>query len=564
MTAQAASGLSWSSLSTAALVVANLAYTATVSRLLEPTAFGLMAMANLVVLFAGYFVRMGLASALVQKPDLSDEEIRAASTAGILIGLACLGLVWLVAPAVGGLFHAPELAPVLRGLGISFLFIGWSMTGLGLLRRALRFRELSVISVGAYVVGYLVVGVGLALLGAGVWSLVAATVTSTAIQAVWQYAILRHPLRPVRRWRPYQAVCGYGARLSLAHVLDYIGANLDTFTVARIATTAVARPVQPGLLPGVPAPRQLLVRSLDQRRVRDPQPDSRGPDPAAPWLPQHHVSRCPAALPHLRGMAVAAPELVAVVLGPQWGPAAGLVPWFALAGGCHVASQLSQSLAEARAELNRSVAVQVAYLLGLAVLILLVLPFRARGVWVIAAAVAVAEVLRYLGYLILARRVLGLRRAQVWQAHFPAAFASAGVALAIAAASWALAGAPSLALLTAQITAGALALALCIRVCPDAGRPCRALAAPGIGRAARTIWWLAMAPGASGPGEAGSVRCRGRNVTVMLQDFGLRRSARTLPSSIVGTEQQPSNCSILPLEGSTKPGMTLHRLKPRA
>ena len=82
MTAHAASGLSWSSLSTVALVVANLVYTATVSRLLEPTAFGLMAMANLVVLFALYFVRMGLASALVQKPELSDEEIRAASTAG--------------------------------------------------------------------------------------------------------------------------------------------------------------------------------------------------------------------------------------------------------------------------------------------------------------------------------------------------------------------------------------------------------------------------------------------------------------------------------------------------
>src|SRR5687768_17547662 len=150
MTAHAASGLSWSSLSTVALVVANLVYTATVSRLLEPTAFGLMAMANLVVLFALYFVRMGLASALVQKPELSDEEIRAASTAGILIGLVCLGLVWLAAPAVGSFFRAPELAPVLRGLGVSFLFSGWSMTGIGLLRRELRFRELSVISVGSY------------------------------------------------------------------------------------------------------------------------------------------------------------------------------------------------------------------------------------------------------------------------------------------------------------------------------------------------------------------------------------------------------------------------------
>jgi len=220
LTAQAASGLSWSVLSTAALVVANLAYTATISRLLAPSDFGIMAMANLVVLFAQFFVRVGLASALVQKPKLSDDEIRAASTAGIAVGVVCLGLLWLLAPAVGDLFDAPEVIPVLRGLGVSFVFMGWSMTGLGLLRRDLRFRTLSVISIGAYVAGYLVVGVGLALLGAGVWSLVAATVTSTVIQAVWQFAVVRHAIVPVLRWRPYRAVCGYGTRLQVAHVLD--------------------------------------------------------------------------------------------------------------------------------------------------------------------------------------------------------------------------------------------------------------------------------------------------------------------------------------------------------
>lgn len=466
LTAQAASGLSWSALSTVALVVANLAYTATVSRLLEPTEFGLMAMANLVVLFGQFFARMGLASALVQKTELSDDEVRAASTAGIVLGLMCMGLVWLLAPAVGGLFHTPEVAPVLRGLGVSFLFMGWSMTGLGLLRREMRFRALSVISIGAYVVGYLVVGVGLALLGAGVWSLVAATVTSTLIQAVWQFAILRHPLRPVLRWRPYQTVCGYGTRLQVAHVLDYLGGNLDTFTIARIASPAmlgqysrayylVFQPLGNYLSAALTnvAFAALSRVQEDATRLR------RG------YLSMTSLSAL-LVFPLCAGMAVAAPDLVATVLGPQWGPAVGLVPWFALAGGCHVASQLSQSLAEARAELNRSIAVQVGYLLVLAALILLALSFSWRGMWVIAAAVAAAELLRYLGYLVLARRVLELPAARVWQAHVPAVFASAGVALAIAAVHWALTGAPSVALLAAEIMAGALALALCIRVCP--------------------------------------------------------------------------------------------------
>jgi hypothetical protein len=57
--------------------------------------------------------------------------------------------------------------------------------------------------------------------------------------------------------------------------------------------------------------------------------------------------------------------------------------------------------------------------------------------------------------------------ARVWQAHVPAAFASAGVALAVAAVRWGLAGrAPALVVLAGELGAGALALALCVRFCP--------------------------------------------------------------------------------------------------
>jgi lipopolysaccharide exporter len=467
LTAQTASGLRWFYLSTMTLMFANLAYTASVSRLLSPAAFGLMAMANLVVLFTQFFARMGLASALVQKPDLSEDEIRASSTAGIAIGLACLGVVWILAPAVAALFRAPALPPILRALGVSFVFMGWSMTGLGLLRRQLRFRTLSVISAGTYVFGYLVVGVGLALLGAGVWSLVAASVTSTATQAVWQYAIVRHPLRPVLRWEPYREVCSYGARLSGAYLLNYVGGNLDTFTVTRITSaTVLGQYTRAYYLVFQPLGNylaQALTNVLFSTLSRIQEDLARLRRAYLSVLSLGNLML----FPICAGIAVAAQELVLVVLGPQWDLAVGLVPWFALAGGCNVASQLTQLLADARAELNRSLAVQTAYIVGLALLILLALPFRSQGVWVIAAAVAAAEVLRYVGYLALARRVLEMPSSRVWQAHAPAAFASAGVALAIAATRWAAAGhAPTLVVFGAEAGAGAFALAVCIRFCP--------------------------------------------------------------------------------------------------
>ena len=66
-----------------------------------------------------------------------------------------------------------------------------------------------------------------------------------------------------------------------------------------------------------------------------------------------------AVFPMSAGMAVAATQLTLVVLGPQWDLVVGIVPWFALAAACHVVSQMSQLMAEARAELSRSMAVSV-------------------------------------------------------------------------------------------------------------------------------------------------------------------------------------------------------------
>jgi O-antigen/teichoic acid export membrane protein len=467
LTAQAASGLRWSSVGYGAVLLANVAYTMTMSRLVDPVAFGLMALAQLVVLFAQFFVRMGLASALVQKPVLTRDDIRAASAAGIGIGVLCFGLVWVLAPLFGELFRAPGLPPVLRLLGITFLFEGLAMVGLGLLRREHRFRELSVITFVTYVLGYLVVGVGLALLGAGVWSLVVGALVSSGSQMVWQYALLRHPLRPVLRREPYREVYGYGIRLTSAHLLDYVGANLDTYTVGRYADTAILGQYSRGYYLAFQPLRWYLTAALTNVLF--------------PHLSriQHDETRLHRAylsvlalgsiivFPLCAGMAVAAQELVLVVLGRQWSVAATTVPWFALAAACSVISALSQTVAEARADLYRSLGVQAAYIAVLATLLVVAVANRSHGIWVYAAAVAAAEIIRHAGYLFVMRRVVGVTMAEVWTSYAPALFAAAGVAVAIAAVRHALVSTmPNLVTFAAEVAAGAVALSLCIRFSP--------------------------------------------------------------------------------------------------
>lgn len=470
LTARAASGLRWSGAGYGTLMVANIAYTATISRLLDPATFGVMALAQVVWLFVHVFARMGLASAVVQKPELSRDDVRAASTAGFAVGVACFAVVWMLAPVFSGVFHAPLLTPVLRALGVSFLFDGMAMVGIGLLRRQLRFRESSVISVATYAFGYLIVAVGLALLGAGVWSLVAGALVASSSQAVWQYALLRHPVRPVLRWKPYQEVCSYGIRLAGAHLLDYIGSSLDTFVVGRIAGMADVGQYSRGYYLAFQPFHYYLAQALTA--VLFPHLSRVQEDRAR--LSRAYLSMLMlgsvVVFPVCTGVAVAAPELVWVLLGSQWGLAAALVPWFAFAAAFSVIAALSQTVAEARADLNRSLVVQVAYIIVLGVSLAFAIGYRSHGIWVVAAAVFVAELLRYLGYLGLMRRVVGFSATQFRESFAPAVLASLGVSLAMGATRWVLLGqVPTLLVFVTEVAAGAIALALCIRFCPLPG-----------------------------------------------------------------------------------------------
>jgi lipopolysaccharide exporter len=463
------SGLRWSSFSTIALIVANVVYTAIASRLVSPSAFGLMALANLVVLFLGFFTRLGLASALVQKPDLNEEAIRAASTIGAVLGMVLFALVWPLTPWICDIFHEPALSGVLRVLAISLPINGWSMTGLGLLTRDLRFRELSVVTVTTYLFSYVVVGIALALAGAGVWSLVGASLTSAMMQATWQYLLVRHPVRPPLRWTPYRTVGGFGATLTLAHWLDYVGNNLCTFVIGRSTSAAVVGQFNRAYYLAYQSIRIYLGEALanvlfsslsaiqgDKLRVR-----------------RVYLSvLCLGALavfPPCVGMAVAAPELVRVVLGPSWQLAASILPWFALAAAMSVLSRFSQALAESRAELGRSLLVQGVYIVILSLLLVVVAyDLQGRGVWLFAAAVGIGEFCRLAAYLHLTRRLLGFVMVEVIRSLLPGLFAAGVVGLALGLLRSTLSSeiSSSFALLTAEFFVGILAYAIGVRLSP--------------------------------------------------------------------------------------------------
>ena len=76
-------GLQWTYLATAANAGMQIAFTAVMGRLLEPAAFGLIAMSLLALNFSQHFAKLGVGQAVIQKSVISRDEIRASFTSSV-------------------------------------------------------------------------------------------------------------------------------------------------------------------------------------------------------------------------------------------------------------------------------------------------------------------------------------------------------------------------------------------------------------------------------------------------------------------------------------------------
>lgn len=233
LTERSLRAVKWNYLGVVARIVSQLVAQIVLARLLGPEAFGLFAVAFIVVSVGNLLVEMGLGSALVQKKELTDADVRFAFTWVVVAGFAMAILVFLLSDAIAGFFHDPRVAEVSRGLTPVFILQALAVVPFSLLRRDMSFKAVQGVQIVSYLFGFLLVGVGAALLGAGVWSLVAAWIAQTLSSAIIFNIIRRHPMKPLFYMRN-QGLQGFSARVLFTNMANWTIENVDNLLVGKL------------------------------------------------------------------------------------------------------------------------------------------------------------------------------------------------------------------------------------------------------------------------------------------------------------------------------------------
>jgi O-antigen/teichoic acid export membrane protein len=199
-----------------------------------------MSIALVVVGFVEIFAQIGIGPSLIQRGDLKPEQIRAAFSFSVVLGCVFFALTYAMAPTVGQWFESAELASVLRWIALSFILSSLALIPRSLLIRNMAFKNLFIASLVSMVIGNLVIGLGMAYAGYGVWSYVGALLSQNAALGImyWLFKPAEaHGAWKPQSWRPLAPMLSYGGRATLYNLLNYASSKVDTVLVGHHAQT---------------------------------------------------------------------------------------------------------------------------------------------------------------------------------------------------------------------------------------------------------------------------------------------------------------------------------------
>jgi O-antigen/teichoic acid export membrane protein len=327
--ARVARSMFWIAWSRGVLQVLTFATTLLVARILVPADFGLMALATAFTAHADMLAEMGLGSAIIQFRDLDRRELDTCFWMTMTLAIVFSAALSLGSPAVARWFAVPRLADLLPILSLVLPLTAFRVVSDSLLRKRLAMDRVSQAEIiGAVVTVPLTIGCALG--GFGVWTLVigylvgpAARTAATCAFAPWVPGFRIGGKRVKEMIHFGMATLGIRFMWSMREAANPLVLGKITGQAAIVGLYTMADDV--AHLPGTKiSPAINMLTSPVMAELQD--------NITALREAFYRTVRLTTAIvaPVSAGIALVADELVAVLLGPKWSPAAPLIKLISL------------------------------------------------------------------------------------------------------------------------------------------------------------------------------------------------------------------------------------------
>jgi O-antigen/teichoic acid export membrane protein len=284
--------------------------------------------------FTGFFTvvnELGLSSAIIQKRDVTEEDLSSAFWVNLLEGLGITVVLVILAPLIASFYSRSVLKPIIMVLSMIFVISSAGMIQAGLFSKRMDFRTLAICEIIASALGG-GTAVALAATGFGVWSIVSQVLVQAFVLAVLLFFLSSWKPKLILKWKATRGLLGFGLPLLGFNFVNYFSRNLDNLLIGKYLGAN-----QLGYYDVAYKSLLFPMQNVSQviGRVMFPALSHLEDDKARVRSAYIKATRYIALLtfPLMAGLAVLAPQLVRVLLGPKWARAVFLIEVLAAIGG---------------------------------------------------------------------------------------------------------------------------------------------------------------------------------------------------------------------------------------
>ncbi len=203
------------------------------ARLLDPEAYGTVAIVTVFINILGVFIDSGLGNALIQKKDADDTDFSTVFYTNIVFCLILYLILFCAAPYIASFYGDEKLTAMIRVLGITFIISGVKNIQGAYVSRHMLFKRFFFATLGG-TIGAAALGVGMAYAGFGAWALIAQSLFNNAVDTIILWLTVK--------WRPKRAfscqrlkrLFSYGSKLLASSLLDTVYNNLRSLIIGKV------------------------------------------------------------------------------------------------------------------------------------------------------------------------------------------------------------------------------------------------------------------------------------------------------------------------------------------
>ncbi len=210
--------------------------TAILSRILNPTDFGIAILALAFLFILNIVQEMGFRPALIQQNKIDQLTTSSVFYLNLAVGILLFLLTNLFASKVALFYGTPEIKKLLHWISLIFIINSFSTVQIAMLSRELDFRSISIRLVIAKILGG-IIGIALALNGFGALSLIIQELVFAFVNTIllWRFSAWRPSM--IFAWQPIKSLFNFGIYLFMGSILEQMIQKLDDLMIGKVYTS---------------------------------------------------------------------------------------------------------------------------------------------------------------------------------------------------------------------------------------------------------------------------------------------------------------------------------------